>query len=403
MSYYFIRTVTEKSRTRLRALPGQTIDGVPLDITLNIQADRPIRTMYPIGTVFGTDSLSIDSMFYVAGKIYPLFMDSSMYKDPSHVPPNEMLEQYREFIGAIPKDSSHVDSPDEAPRSGARRGSYLEKLFRNPVLAPPDIKEGFYVDKDIWYLLIRNIVNGVNTMMIGPTGSGKTSLVRIAAEKIGKAYRVYDMGSMYDPVAGLLGVHRLAEGGISVFDYAKFTQDVQEEGVLLLDELSRAPVTTNNILFPCLDDRRSLPVEIAGTSDKRQIPVHEDCCFIATANIGAEYTGTMSMDKALVNRFFPIELDYLQPSQEQQILQIRTGIEKTDAINVVKIAENIRSMFKKQEVSSSISTRETLMVAELISDGWGVTKALELVMLPLFEGSKSEGERSTVFKALTAR
>lgn len=401
MSYYFMRTVTEKSRTRLRALPGQDVDGISIDSTLNVQAEKPIRTMYPIGTVFGTDSLTLASMFYVAGKIYPMLSDTEAYREPSHVPPAEMRDAYLKFIGASETSATEpmaaeVDTP-------ARRGSYLEKLFRNEILSPPDIKDGFYVDKDIWYLLIRNLVNGVNTMMIGPTGSGKTSLVKIASEKIGKAFRVYDMGSMYDPVSGLLGVHRLSEGGVSVFDYAKFTQDVQEEGVLLLDELSRAPVTTNNILFPCLDDRRSLPVEIAGTSDKRQIPVHEDCCFVATANIGAEYTGTMSMDKALVNRFFPIELDYLPPSQEQRILQIRTGIDKADSINVVKIAENIRNMFKKQEVSSSISTRETLMVAELVSDGWSVMKALELVMLPLFEGSRTDGERSTVYKALTAR
>ena len=58
------------------------------------------------------------------------------------------------------------------------------------------------------------------------------------------------MGSMYDPVSGLLGVHRLQKGGEAGFDYAKFTQDIQKPGVILRDELSRAPVTTINILFP---------------------------------------------------------------------------------------------------------------------------------------------------------
>lgn len=400
---YFMKTVTEKSRTRLRALPGQNIFGAPVDSTLNVQADKPIRTMYPIGTVFGTEELTPASMFYVAGKIYPILSDTTAYREPSHIPPAPMLEEYLKFIGASVEKPEWTSAPEDVREPTARRGSYLEKLYRNEMLTPPDIKEGFYVDPDIWYLLVRNLVNGVNTLIVGPTGSGKTSILKIAAEKIRKAFKVYDMGSMYDPVSGLLGVHRLSEGGVSVFDYAQFTQDVQEEGILLLDELSRAPVTTNNILFPCLDDRRSLPVEIAGTSDKRQIPVHEDCCFVATANIGAEYTGTMSMDKALVNRFFPIELDYLPPSHEQKVLQIRTGIDVADSVNVVKVAENVRNMFKRQEVSSSISTRETLMTAELISDGWSVMKALELVLLPLFEGTKEEGERSTVYKALTAR
>ena len=111
-------------------------------------------------------------------------------------------------------------------------------------------------------------------MIIGPTGTGKTELVMLACRKLGIECNVYDMGSMYEPISGLLGVHRLKKGGESVFDYAKFTQDIQKPGVILLDELSRAPVTTNNILFPCLDTRRMLPVEMAGGEDLRAIKVH---------------------------------------------------------------------------------------------------------------------------------
>ena len=51
------------------------------------------------------------------------------------------------------------------------------------------------------------------------------------------------MGSMQDPLTDLLGSHRL-ENGSSVFDYAKFVEDVQKPGVILLDELSRAPLMT---------------------------------------------------------------------------------------------------------------------------------------------------------------
>ena len=55
----------------------------------------------------------------------------------------------------------------------------------------------------------------------------------------------------------------------------------------------------NNILFPCLDGRRTLPVEIADASSTRSISVHPDVTFIATANIGNEYTGTQDIDEAL--------------------------------------------------------------------------------------------------------
>ena len=326
--YYFFKTMADKGRNRLRPLAGQELAGSKVDQTLNVQSDKTIRTMYPIGTVFGSDSLTLCAGYYQAGIIYPLGLRSDEYVNPSHTPPESMQRAYERYIGA----STLSEVPPIEETSETKRESLLSKMKRNASFKVPEVKSGgFYVDPDNWYLLLRNISNQVNTMMIGPTGTGKTELVLLACEKLGIPCHVYDMGSMYDPVAGLLGVHRLQEGGVSTFDYAKFTKDISEPGVVLLDELSRAPVTTNNILFPCLDSRRTLPVEIAGGDDLRSIKVHEDCCFIATANVGAEYTGTMSMDRALVGRFFPLELDYMPRDKEEQVLMKRCGIDLMSA------------------------------------------------------------------------
>lgn len=247
-------------------------------------------------------------------------------------------------------------------------------------------------------------IDGDHLFCLGDfTVTHNTELVMLACKKLGIPCHVYDMGSMYDPVAGLLGVHRLQKGGVSTFDYSKFTEDISKPGVVLLDELSRAPVTTNNILFPCLDSRRTLPVEIAGGDDLRAIKVHDDCCFIATANVGAEYTGTMSMDKALVNRFFPLELDYMPKDKEESVLMYRCRVSASCAKHIVAVANNVRSLYMKQEISCSLSTRETLMAAELVADGWSPLRAMELVFLPLFEGTRTDGERGIISKLLMTR
>lgn len=401
--YYFLRTLVEEGRQRCKALIGQTFeDGAKVDSTVNVSADRALRDAYPTGTTFVTDSLRAASKYYQAGNIYPIGILDSDYRDPKHRPTEEMLRAYEIFIGAT--DLSDSVSPKEKESSKTTSKSLLGKMKLNPELKIPSIgSEGFYVDSDVWYLLMRNIQNQVNTMLIGATGGGKTELVLLACKKLGISCSVYDMGSMYDPVAGLLGVHRLQKGGVSVFDYAKFTRDISKPGVVLLDELSRAPVTTNNILFPCLDSRRKLPVEIAGGEDLREIEVHPECCFIATANVGVEYTGTMSMDRALVGRFFPIELSYMPPEQENKVLVKRCGISISDATNIVKVANSLRNMYNKQEISSSISTRETLMVGDLVADGWDLVRAMELVLLPLFEGTRSDGERGIVCRAISSR
>lgn len=401
--YYFLRTLVEEGRQRCKALIGQTFeDGAKVDSTVNVSADRALRDAYPTGTTFVTDSLRAASKYYQAGNIYPIGILDSDYRDLKHRPTEEMLRAYEIFIGAT--DLSDSVSPKEKESSKTTSKSLLGKMKLNPELKIPSIgSEGFYVDSDVWYLLMRNIQNQVNTMLIGATGGGKTELVLLACKKLGISCSVYDMGSMYDPVAGLLGVHRLQKGGVSVFDYAKFTRDISKPGVVLLDELSRAPVTTNNILFPCLDSRRKLPVEIAGGEDLREIEVHPECCFIATANVGVEYTGTMSMDRALVGRFFPIELSYMPPEQENKVLVKRCGISISDATNIVKVANSLRNMYNKQEISSSISTRETLMVGDLVADGWDLVRAMELVLLPLFEGTRSDGERGIVCRVISSR
>lgn len=412
-NFYFFKTVKVGGRQRLRPLPGQKEpSGRHIDESLNVQADSRMREDYPLGTIFGSESLELRSLhsttFYSAGAIYPIGLNIGDYLRPDHMPSKQMGQAYMSYQDELEEKARPVLSEESTlfTESGnaTTPGTLLAQIKADSRLNAPTIdSEGFHIaDKD-WYLLVRNIKSKVNTMMVGPSGTGKTELVLLACKKLGLECNVYDMGSMYDPVSGLLGVHRLQKGGESVFDYAKFTQDIQKPGVILLDELSRAPVTTNNILFPCLDSRRMLPVEMAGGEDLRSIQVHPDCVFVATANVGAEYTGTMSLDRALVGRFFPLELDYMPLDCEVKVLSKRCGIRQEDAENIASVAGTVRSLYGKQEISCTISTRETLAAARLVTDGWSSLEAMELTFLPLFEGTRTEGERGVIAKIFMTR
>ena len=73
-NYYFFKTMRVSGRQRLRPLPGQKeTSGRPIEDTLNVQADTRMREDYPLGTVFGSESLELRSIgsttFYSAGKI----------------------------------------------------------------------------------------------------------------------------------------------------------------------------------------------------------------------------------------------------------------------------------------------------------------------------------------------
>lgn len=377
MANYFLKIVKEKTKLRVKPLSGQKFsDGTDIDDSLFVQCPKIYRDTFTEGTIFYTDKLVLSK----TGKYLSTKKLNSIEKTDT-----DILSDYKKLTG------SEFTFPIV----------YLyDEIARDPKLgAPKSDIDGFYVTTQDWSLLVRNIKRHINTMILGPTGCGKTSVVKEVCTRLGIPLHIFDMGSMIDPISSLLGVHRLVKGE-SIFDYAKFTKVIQEPCVILLDEINRSSMGSNNILFPCLDDRRTLSVEVASGDGLREIKVHPEVTFIATANIGSEYTGTMLMDRALTNRFFPLELGHIPNDEEVKVLNNRTGLEIDKAQVLVKITNNIRSMADKSELSTGVSIRETLMVAKLVSDGWSLNDAMEMIYLPLYEGSKASGERSTVYKLM---
>ena len=378
--YYFFKTIKKDKAIKVVALPNQTLsDGTMTDEKLNVQCSREVRDSFPLGSIFVGDELKLSKKSYYTTKNFRRLADGM----------SSEIAEYEALIKDKFKDTM-------------KTATILDKIISDTKLVCPTSKaDGFYISANDWNLLVRNIKKHINTLIIGPTGSGKTSVVGEVCNRLGIPFHIFDMGCMIDPISSLLGVHRL-EGGKSVFDYAKFTQVIQEPCVILLDELNRASLACNNVLFSCLDDRRNLNIDIAGGKDVREIKVHPEVTFIATANVGSEYTGTNSLDRALVNRFFPLEFGCIPSNEEENVLVKRTGIANDKSKLIVKIANNIRSLNSKQEISVSLSIRETLMVANLVSDGWDLGKAMEMIYLPLYEGTKSDGERSTVYKTISS-
>ncbi len=405
---YLLQTIAETEKiNRLRPLPHQTFPyGKAIIDKLNVQGDMTMRnpeTGYPIGTIFASKTLELRAHkgeqipFYIAKEIFPVSIPRNELRSTSHEPTEEMYKAYNDYI-------SEYGNPKETQKTAEiRKGSMtlLEKLKFNPYYQIPTIEnDGFWVAERTWWHLMTNIIDGINTMLVGPQGSGKTEIIRTVCNKLNIPLFIYDMGSMYDPQSQLMGSHRISEKGVSVFEFADFTKSIQKECVILLDELSRANPDVNNMLLPLLDNRREMAVEQAGAKDSRRIKMHPKCRIFATANIGVEFTGTKELDPVLKDRFELVEMTYMPANEEINMLMKLMNVAKVDASHIVNVAGNIRSLYQKNELQTRLSTRETIMAARKVRQGFSVKEAMEMIFLPLFEGTKAEGERAVVWNTI---
>ena len=74
----------------------------------------------------------------------------------------------------------------------------------------------FKLEKGAFEVIKHNIEYGVNTMLIGATGTGKTEVISNVAQAFNLPLVIFDMGTMTDPVMGLVGTHVITvENGVT--------------------------------------------------------------------------------------------------------------------------------------------------------------------------------------------
>ena len=248
-----------------------------------------------------------------------------------------------------------------------------------------------------WKYLIRNILRGKNIMMTGPAGCGKTMAAKAAANSIdGYSMEIFNLGSTQDPRATLIGNTQFDTKKGTVFSPSPFVKAIQTPNtVIVLDEISRAHPEAHNILMSVLDaGQRYLRLDEA--ADSPVVKVAEGVSFIASANIGNEYTSTRQLDRAIVDRFTIIEMDTLTSEEETSLLMMMyPSVDEVVLTNVAKITSMTRNDVKKEvpTLSNSLSTRTAVEIGSLLYDGFSLAEAAEITIYPLFEdagGAQSE-------------
>lgn len=206
---------------------------------------------------------------------------------------------------------------------------------------------------------------GLFALIIGPKGTGKTTLVRDFARSRGAALDSINF-SLRTRESHLVGAKTL-EGGSVGFDEGLLVRSMRGGGMLYLDELNAAEADVLLRLDEALDDRRQLVLKEASGETVR---AGEGWFVIATIN-PLTHVGTKELPPQLLSRF-PVRIRLEYPPEDVELEIVRRhapGADSGDAARGIRLAGTLRQAAAVEELDYSPSLRETIAYARLVGLG----------------------------------
>ena len=256
--------------------------------------------------------------------------------------------------------------------------------------------EGLIMKEEKWKYMIRNVYRGKSILLVGPSGFGKTMAVKMVQNVFSRPKFFINLGATQDPRTSLIGTTHFNKEVGTFFRKSYFIEAITTpDAVILLDELSRAHPDAWNILMAILDPNQRY-VRIDEDELHPTVPVADGVSFLATANIGNEYTATRTMDKALLERFQIVEVDILTQEEELKLLKYMFPSIKEKLLSAIsKIAGESREEINTEgaRISTMVSPRMSVEMASLLYDGFSMREAAAVAIYPHFSaegGNNSE-------------
>jgi MoxR-like ATPase len=257
-----------------------------------------------------------------------------------------------------------------------------------------------------WKYLLRSAVRARNIMMTGPAGSGKTMAAKALVSALKRPFFYFNLGATQDPRAALIGNTHFNKSTGTYFSESAFIKAIKTPyAVVLLDELSRAHPEAANILMTVLDQTQRY-LRLDEQDNSPIVEVAKGVTFVATANIGSEYTATRVMDRALLDRFVTIEVDTLNAEQEYQLLNmLYPDTNQDDLKAVAEIASHTRDQVKSEvgKLTTAVSTRISVEMAGLLYDGFNLLEAAEVAIFPFYSQDGGMDSERTYIKQLVQK
>jgi len=236
--------------------------------------------------------------------------------------------------------------------------------------------ESIYLDWNNAFEIIDSAFEkGLFVIIIGPKGTGKTTLVREYAIRKSKNLQSINF-SLRTRESHLVGSKTLTDGNIG-FDEGILVKSMKEGNILYLDEINAAEADVLLRLDEALDDRRQLILKESGG----EIIKAKDSWFVVSTINPLTHVGTKELPPQILSRFpVRVRLDYPPEDIEYQIIKRHVkNPNEAEVLQGIKLANVLRQASAVEELYYSPSIRETIAFAKLIEGDVSAKQAAKTV------------------------
>ena len=216
---------------------------------------------------------------------------------------------------------------------------------------------------------------GLFVLIIGPKGTGKTSLVRDFAKNKNVNLESINF-SLRTRESHLIGSKTLTDGTVR-FDEGLLIKSMKDGNMLYLDELNSAEADVLLRLDEALDDRRQIVLK---ESTGETVKAKENWFVVATIN-PLTHSGTKELPPQILSRF-PVRIRLEYPPEDIELEIVKKHVSKeheSEIIQAIKLANTLRQAAAVEELFYSPSLRETIAFGKLLDGGMSAKEAANFV------------------------